>query len=285
MALFKRTPERVLRFFYEERMVREVGDICAQMAKRRPDCLVDAEELTKIAGTPLRGGVVAEPRLPPLRPTEAKRWAVAHQSLFVLDGIGNPHNLGAIARILAFLGFKRLVISDYPEQAGLSAVACRVAEGGFEALDVYRATMLLAILKQLKPDYRMVGTALVPNGLPPESLWDDPRPVVLVLSNEEYGLLCATLDACDAVITLQGRARCNPSMFPPPPRSFACASRPRSRKTPPPRRPAASRRKSPDYGGKPKARPSRDTRQHWEYRWLCRDQTPASIGIAVFSVG
>lgn len=44
MALFKRTPERVLRFFYEERMVPEVGDICAQMAKRRPDRLVDAEE-------------------------------------------------------------------------------------------------------------------------------------------------------------------------------------------------------------------------------------------------
>jgi TrmH RNA methyltransferase len=124
--------------------------------------------------------------------------------LFVLDGIGNPHNLSVIARILAFLGFERLVISDYPEQAGLSAVACRVAEGGLEALDVYRATMLLAILKQLKPDYRVVGTALVPNGLPPESLWDDPRPVVLVLSNEEYGLLRATLDACDAVITLRG---------------------------------------------------------------------------------
>jgi TrmH RNA methyltransferase len=71
VALFKRTPERVLRFFYEERMVPEVGDICAQMAKRRPDRLVDAEELTKIAGTPLRGGVVAEPRL--CRPSDLRK--------------------------------------------------------------------------------------------------------------------------------------------------------------------------------------------------------------------
>ena len=207
-ALFERSPERVLRLFYEDRMVPEVGNFCSQLAKlHRPYRKVDGEELAKVAGTVLHGGVVAvaEPNpVLPFDPVEAKRWAAAHQPLVVLDGIGNPHNLGAIARTLAFFGFQHLVISDHPGQAGLSDAAYRVAEGGLDCLRVYKAPGLTAALKRLKPEYRVVGTALTRTGLPPETLRDDPRPVVLVLGNEEKGLSRATLEACDAVVTLRG---------------------------------------------------------------------------------
>jgi TrmH RNA methyltransferase len=206
-ALFKRDPDRVQRFFYEERMVPRVGEFCARMAQlHRPYRMVDAEELSRVAGTVLHGGIVAvaEPRpIPPVNLAEAHGWARSGQPLFILDGISNSHNLGAIARTLAFFGFQHLVISDHPAQAGLSESAYRVAEGGLEYLQIHRATYLPDLLKRLRRDYRVVGTALG-RGVSMETLAKDPRPVAIVLGNEEEGLPAATLAACEAIVTLRG---------------------------------------------------------------------------------
>jgi TrmH RNA methyltransferase len=206
-ALFKRAPERALRLFYEDRMVPKVGDFCAWLAGlRRPYRLVDADELAKIAGTVLHGGIVAiaEPKI--IRAfdlEEALNWAVLGEPLAILDGIGNPHNLGAIARTLAFFGFRRLVISDHPAQASLSDAAYRIAEGGLEFLEVYRVTQLPRTLEQLGRHFRIVGTALG-RGKPLEALGNDHRPAALVLGNEEDGLGRATLSMCELVVTVPG---------------------------------------------------------------------------------
>ena len=48
----------------------------------------------------------------------------------MLDGVGNPHNLGAIARTAAFFGVPRIVLSDHRAQAKPSDASYRVAEGG-----------------------------------------------------------------------------------------------------------------------------------------------------------
>ncbi|MGX2042236.1 TrmH family RNA methyltransferase [Methylocaldum sp. MU1018] len=258
-ALFKRDPDRVLRFFYEERMVPLVGDFCACMARlRRPYRRVDAGELARIAGTVLHGGIVAvaEPRpIPPLDLGEAHRWARSGQPLFILDGIGNSHNLGAIARTLAFFGFRNLVISDHPAQAGLSESAYRVAEGGLEYLQIHRATALPETLRNLRRDYRVVGTALG-RGVPLEMLPSDSRPVALVLGNEEEGLSAATLAACEAVVNLPGSGQvqslnvsATAAIL-----AYALRSRPHPDTTRPPRRTSPPRGKPRD-GGIPKKHP------------------------------
>jgi TrmH RNA methyltransferase len=206
-AIFKQSPERILRFFYEERMIPQVGEFCARMAEtHRPYRMVNHEELTRIAGTVLHGGVVAvaePPSILPLTMETARQWAEQRQPLFLLDGIGNTHNLGAIARTLAFFGFKYLLLSDHPQQAGLSDSAHRVAEGGLEYLQVYRVAQLPLVLKQLQAHYRIVGTALR-QGASLEMLPPDPRPMVVVMGNEEVGLSPATLKVCEAVVTLRG---------------------------------------------------------------------------------
>lgn len=207
-ALFSHAPDRVLRLFYEDRMVNEVGNFCSQMAEmRRPYRKLDPAELTKIAGTVLHGGVVAVARPKPVLPfdcRQTRQWAVDREPLVILDGIGNTHNLGAIARTLAFFGFRRLLISDHPEQCGLSDSAFRVAEGGLEVLTVYRVKALPEALRQIKPHYRVVGTALARQGLTLDAVQEGGRPVALILGNEEAGLPKATLAACDALLTLQG---------------------------------------------------------------------------------
>lgn len=206
-ALFRRDADRVVRLFYEDRMVPRVGDWCARMAQaRRPYRKVEADELARIAGTPHHGGVVAvaEPRpLPALHGDEVEQWARERQPLFILDGIGNSHNLGAIARSLAFFGLRYLLLSDHPAQSGLTDSAHRVAEGGLEFLTVRRVAHLPEVLKQLRPHYRVVGTSLS-RGVPVDDLKPDTRPTAIVLGNEEDGLSRATLAACETVISLPG---------------------------------------------------------------------------------
>lgn len=211
-AAFERDPGRVERLFFDERTAGRVGPWSQVMAAaRRPYRLVGAEELAKIAGTALHGGVVAvcRPRgVLPFDPAEAAGWAREGKPLVILDGIGNPHNLGAIVRTMAFFGLERLVISDHPGQAGPSESAHRVAEGGLEWVTLYRAEKLHGLLPALKPAWRVVGTALREGPSPTlAELRRGPRPAAIVLGNEEHGLPRETQRACEDLLTLPGSGR------------------------------------------------------------------------------
>jgi RNA methyltransferase, TrmH family len=209
-ALFATAPERVERLFFDERMKALTGAFCMALARaRKPYRVVPPDELERIAGTVLHGGIVAvaQPRpLPELDLVAAARWAAAGEPLLLLDGIGNPHNLGAIARTAAFFGLPRIVLSDHPEQAAPSDASYRVAEGGLEHVALYRAPRFAAALKGLRRCYRVLGTA-VDKSQPLDTLRRADKPVALVLGNEEEGLPRATLDACDAIITIPGAGK------------------------------------------------------------------------------
>lgn len=200
-ALFERGAARVERLFFTPERRREAAGLCAALGRaRKPYREVDAEELAKIAATQLHGGILALARPKPALEFDPGTTTV--KLLLILDGVGNPHNFGAIVRTAAFFGLDCIVISDHPAQAGPSAAAHRVAEGGLEFVDIYRATNLPAALRRLKPRYRVVGTALGKGG-DLNSLPRD-KPVALVLGNEERGLDAATLAACDSLLTLPG---------------------------------------------------------------------------------
>src|SRR5690348_5678903 len=144
-ALFEQDPRRVERLFFEDRLKGEVGSFCRTLARvRKPYRLVDKVELVRVAGTPLHGGIVAiaEPQpLADLDRSAPRTWAKNGKPLLILDGIGNPHNLGAIARSAAFFGLGRLVLADRPDQALPSDASYRVAEGGLEHLNLYRTPL------------------------------------------------------------------------------------------------------------------------------------------------
>jgi TrmH RNA methyltransferase len=207
-ALFQRDPNRVLRLFYDDRCKNAAGPFCKQLAAaRKPSRLVPTDELGKIAGTPLHGGIVAVARprpVPAFDPDLARPWAAAGRPLLILDGIGNPHNLGAIARTQAFFGMERLVLSDHPGQALPSEAAWRVAEGGLEWLDLYRAADLPRILKRLSAHYRVVGTALGDHRPLDTVFAEGGKPMAIVLGNEEEGLPAATQAACGEILTIPG---------------------------------------------------------------------------------
>jgi TrmH RNA methyltransferase len=207
-ALFAVRPEAVLRLFYMPTRRREAGGFCKLLAAaRKPYREVPADELARIAGTTHHGGIVAiaAARSVPDLAAPFPAALLGARVLPVLDGIGNPHNLGAIARSAAFFGCTGLLLSGDPRQAGLSDAAYRTAEGGLEHLAMHRVPNLGVALRAMAP--RFTTVAAVPRGgVPPEAL---PRgkPFALVLGNEEEGLPPATLSACAQRVTLPGSGR------------------------------------------------------------------------------
>ena len=206
-ALFARAPQRVERLFFDQRMRAQVGDFCAELARyRKPYRLVPSEELERVAGSVMHGGIVAlaQPQpVPILDLAKAVDWARGSEPLLLLDGIGNPHNLGAIVRTAAFFGIPRIVLSDHPAQAGPSDASYRVAEGGLEYVELHRGIRFAHTLQQLRRSYRVIGTA-AGNGQAIEALRRAERPLAVVLGNEEHGLPPATLAACEAIVNIPG---------------------------------------------------------------------------------
>jgi RNA methyltransferase, TrmH family len=207
-ALFERDPGRVERLYFEPGLRGEVGLFCAALAHaRKPYREVDAAELARVAGTLLHGGVAAIARPQPLAALDsatASGWAQDGKPLLVLDGVGNPHNLGAIARTAAFFGIERIVLAHRPDQALPSDASYRMAEGGLDRVTLYQAPLPQA-LTGLRRGYRILGAAL--GRCPPPAGGKGIRPPALILGNEETGLAPATLAACDELVTIPGAGR------------------------------------------------------------------------------
>lgn len=203
-AVFSRRPDDVLRLFYTDDQKLTAGPYCTLLAKtRRPYRMMDADDLAKVAGTVHHGGIVAvaKPRSVPILDKEKPPRV---KLLLVLDGIGNPHNLGAIARSAAFFGVRAMLIGEGLGHALPSDAAFRVSEGGLEHLDIYRTRDLPAALAAMEPYYRTVAASLDAEALPLVDLPRD-RPVALVLGNEERGVSVQVLAACRRRVRIPAR--------------------------------------------------------------------------------
>ena len=202
-ALFARRAHDVNRLYYTDAMKEHAGPLCAQLAQmRRPYRLLPDDEMQRAAGTIHHGGICALtlPRDVPMLDWQA---IPRHKLLVVLDNIGNPHNLGAIARSAAFFGAGALLLHDLPGAAMPSDAAYRVAEGALEHLDLYRTKSLRGALLAMDKHYRTVAATLEPAAVPVNALPRD-RPVALVLGNEERGLGEEAIATCRRQVRIPG---------------------------------------------------------------------------------
>jgi TrmH RNA methyltransferase len=214
-ALFARDAGAIKRLFFDYPTGRRIGIICQALSRaRKVYRCVEPVELEKISGTVHHGGIVAviEPRvMHPPRPEDLRRWAHARAPLLLLDRIGNVHNLGAIVRSAAFFGVEHIVIPEDPEQARPGEAAYRVAEGGMEHVEIHAVKSLAAFIRDAKPFYRVIGTAvrgaapIVGGGAGEPAGKAAGRPVALVLGNEERGLAPEVAAACDDLVRIPGR--------------------------------------------------------------------------------
>lgn len=212
-ARFARDAGSIQRLYFDYATGRKIGVICKALAaaKKIYRC-VEPPELEKVAGTVHHGGIVAVVAAPVLRAPKAEEirgWAAKRAPVLLLDRIGNAHNLGAIARTAGFFGVARIVIPDDPSAALPGDAAYRVAEGGLEAVEVYRVPSLAAFARDLAAaGYAVIGAATRGGRL------GDTRaagasssaaaPCALVLGNEEHGLAPDVTAACTRLVTIPG---------------------------------------------------------------------------------
>ncbi|MBE2243817.1 MAG: 23S rRNA (guanosine(2251)-2'-O)-methyltransferase RlmB [Burkholderiaceae bacterium] len=166
----------------------------------------DAARLDKLAGTPRHQGVVARVtalvRSHSLDDTLDAALADGRGPalLLVLDGVTDPHNLGACLRVADGAG-AHAVVAPKDHAVGINATVAKVASGAADSMPYFMVTNLARTLAELKErDIRIVGTA----DDAPHSLYDaDLRgPVAIVLGAEGKGMRQLTARHCDELVRL-----------------------------------------------------------------------------------
>ena len=120
--------------------------------------------------------------------------------LLALDGITDPHNLGAVVRSAEAMGAHGLVLPQR-RSAGLTGSAAKVAAGAMEHLPVARVVNLNRSLEKLKDaGYRVIGLAA--EGDVTLMDVDLEGPLVLVTGSEDQGLSVLTRRHCDQLVRI-----------------------------------------------------------------------------------
>ena len=182
-----------------------LDDIEALAVKRRVKVdYVSRKRIDAAARTDGSQGVVALARPIAETPLEAmcqptKRGRVPF--LLVLDGITDPHNLGAVLRSAECAGVTGIVLPRH-RSAHLSPTVAKVAAGAIEYLPMALVAGVPTALQQLS-GLGVVSVGLV--GEAPTSLYELPlgtQPVALVLGSEGSGLAALTRKRCDELASI-----------------------------------------------------------------------------------
>jgi len=120
--------------------------------------------------------------------------------ILVLDGVQDPHNLGACLRTADAAGAD-LVIICKDHSAGITPVVRRAASGAAETLPIIQATNLARVLRSLKKrGIWLAGTSDEAS----DSLYttDLTGPLALVMGSEGSGMRRLTTELCDYLICI-----------------------------------------------------------------------------------
>jgi 23S rRNA (guanosine2251-2'-O)-methyltransferase len=175
----------------------------------------DARRLDVLTGNARHQGVVA--RVEPIRLTQSLDDLLdsldqggdeegAEENvplLLVLDGVTDPHNLGACLRVADGAGVQA-VIAPRDHAVGINPVVSKVACGAAEVVPYFMVTNLARTLGELRDRMiRVVGTSDVAE----ESIYatDLRGPLAMVLGAEGKGLRQLTVRTCDVLVKLPMR--------------------------------------------------------------------------------
>jgi 23S rRNA (guanosine2251-2'-O)-methyltransferase len=118
----------------------------------------------------------------------------------ILDGVEDPHNLGACLRVADAMGV-HAVIAPKDRAVGLNATVRKVACGAAETVPFIAVTNLARTIRELKDaGVFVVGTTMdAPSTLLNTQL---KGPIAIVLGAEGDGMRRLTVETCDALMTI-----------------------------------------------------------------------------------
>ncbi|MBP6562832.1 MAG: 23S rRNA (guanosine(2251)-2'-O)-methyltransferase RlmB [Neisseriaceae bacterium] len=120
--------------------------------------------------------------------------------LLILDGITDPHNLGACLRVADAMGV-HAVIAPKDKSAGLNATVSKVACGAAEVVPYITVTNLARTIRDLKDrGIWIVGTDM--EGSTDLYHYDAKGPIAWVMGNEGEGMRRLTRELCDTLVSI-----------------------------------------------------------------------------------
>lgn len=211
-AILRHRPEAVLELFVldsrAERGDERLEALCDEAARLgvRPQ-RARRQILEKHAG-PQNQGVVARAR--PRQPGDEQSLTsrldnLPHDPLLlILDGVTDPHNLGACLRSADAVGVDAVVVPRR-HACGLTPVACRSAVGAAESVPYFEVGNLARCLDSLREQgVRILGTARGDTSVDMREVNSD-GPLALVMGAEGEGMRRLTRDKCDQLIEIPMR--------------------------------------------------------------------------------
>jgi 23S rRNA (guanosine2251-2'-O)-methyltransferase len=211
----KTAPRSIIEIYYEptrrDARMRQFLEKVAQEGVR----LVEADglRLSKLAGSHGHQGVAA--RVQEIKQVhsldellenlEASNAALPVEQriqplILVLDGVTDPHNLGACLRVADGAG-AHAVIAPKDHAAGINATVAKVASGAAETVPYFMVTNLARTLNELKErNIWIIGTSDAAT----QTLYqaDLKGPVALVLGAEGDGMRQLTAKTCDQLVSI-----------------------------------------------------------------------------------
>lgn len=166
----------------------------------------DGLRIAKLAGSHGHQGVAA--RVEPVTQVHSldellenlEATGIAQPLLLVLDGITDPHNLGACLRVADGAG-AQAVIAPKDHAAGINATVAKVASGAAETMPYFMVTNLARTLNELKErNIWVIGTSDDADKTIYEV--DLKGPVALVLGAEGEGMRQLTRKTCDELVSI-----------------------------------------------------------------------------------
>ncbi|SDV47604.1 23S rRNA (guanosine(2251)-2'-O)-methyltransferase RlmB [Chitinasiproducens palmae] len=162
----------------------------------------DAERLRGLAGSERHQGVVARAADVALAQTVTELLDALEGPplLLVLDGVTDPHNLGACLRVADAAGAHAL-IAPRDRAVGLNATAAKVASGAADTVPYITVTNLARTLREIKDaGIWVVGT----DDQASENLYQAKLagPLALVMGAEGEGMRRLTRETCDALVRI-----------------------------------------------------------------------------------
>ena len=166
----------------------------------------DSLRIAKLAGSHGHQGVAA--RVQPVQQVRSlddlldqlEQGGAEAPLLLVLDGVTDPHNLGACLRVADGAG-AHAVIAPKDHACGINATVAKVASGAAETVPYFMVTNLARTLNELKErNIWIIGTS----DDAPKTLYqvDLKGPVALVLGAEGPGMRQLTRKTCDELVSI-----------------------------------------------------------------------------------
>lgn len=204
-AVYAKRPQAIRKLYLSEARIPALQPLLKWcVANRVGYRVVGEEDLHKLAASTHHEGVVADV----LRAEQESlsEWLrdlpAGPQCAIWLDGIGNPHNLGAILRSAAHFGVSAVLLPKHLPLA-LSGAAARVAEGGAEMVPMVRLGRSDNAIAQLRGVGFTLAATVVRGG---SDLFaaELPQRVVYVLGAEGEGMDRELAAACDLRLSIPG---------------------------------------------------------------------------------